>query len=398
MKIIIAEDNKVSAKLLEKLLSKAGHEIICADNGRSAWEKLNETGARILVSDWMMPELSGIELCQKIRSSDFPGYIYIILLSAKNERKDALEGLMAGADDYMMKPFDPEELKVRIRTAERIINLEDRFEKTQKQLLISEKMASIGQLAAGVAHEINNPVGFISSNLKTLSDYFADVVNLINSYREIISNFNDEKPESDALKKIYALEQKIDLEYILKDIEDLIGDCCEGTERIKHIVIDMKDFAHPGENKPAVTDVNRCIESTLHMVWNELKYKASVHSDLGEIPDIECIAQQISQVIMNLLVNAAHAIPAKGDINIKTAPRQNGVEIRIKDTGTGIPPDKIEKIFDPFFTTKEPGKGTGLGLHVAYNIIKKHGGSIDVKSSLGQGTEFILWLPEKMPT
>lgn len=396
MKIIVAEDNKVSAKLLEKILSKSGYEVISAENGRDAWEKIQKTGARILLTDWMMPELNGIELCTKIRNADLPAYIYIIILTARTDKKDALEGLKAGADDYIVKPFDPEELNVRIRTGERILSLEDKFEKTQKQLLISEKMASIGQLAAGVAHEINNPVGFISSNLKTLSDYFTDLVGLISMYREIVSQPIQSPEISEKAKKIADYEKKIDLEYILKDIEDLIGDCSEGTERIKKIVIDMKDFAHPGENKPAMSDINRCIESTLHMVWNELKYKATVHSDLGEIPDIECVSQQINQVVMNLLVNAAHAIASKGDIFIKTEAKENGVEIRIRDTGTGIAPEKIDKIFDPFFTTKEPGKGTGLGLHVAYNIIMKHNGSIKVKSVIGEGTEFIIWLPERI--
>lgn len=396
MKIIVAEDNKVSAKLLEKILSKSGYEVIPAENGRDAWEKIQKTGARVLLTDWMMPELNGIELCTKIRNADLPAYIYIIILTARTDKKDALEGLKAGADDYIIKPFDPEELNVRIRTGERILSLEDKFEKTQKQLLISEKMASIGQLAAGVAHEINNPVGFISSNLKTLSDYFTDLVGLISMYREIVSQPIQSHEINEKAKKIADYEKKIDLEYILKDIEDLIGDCSEGTERIKKIVIDMKDFAHPGENKPSMSDINRCIESTLHMVWNELKYKTTVHSDLGEIPDIECVSQQINQVVMNLLINAAHAIPSKGDIFIKTEAKENGVEIRIRDTGTGIPPEKIDKIFDPFFTTKEPGKGTGLGLHVAYNIIMKHNGSIKVKSVTGEGTEFIIWLPEKM--
>lgn len=399
MKIIVAEDNRVSASLLNKLLSKEGYSVINAENGKEAWDKLNSSGARILLTDWIMPEINGIELCSKIRNADLPGYTYIILLTAKSAKEDAIEGLKAGADDFITKPFDREELLTRVRTAERIISLEDKNEKAQQQLLISEKMASIGQLAAGVAHEINNPVGFISSNLKTLGDYHSDLVELISAYRQVIKCILD-NPESslyDFAKKIANAEKQVDIDYILNDIKDLVADCCEGTDRIKKIVIDMKDFAHPGEAKPVLSDINNCIESTLHLVWNEIKYKADVFKEFGVLNEIECVPQQINQIFMNILVNAAHAIPNRGEIHISTAQKNNGVEIVIKDTGTGIPATKIDKIFDPFFTTKEPGKGTGLGLHVTYNIIKKHGGTIEVKSIVGEGTEFVIWLPERMP-
>jgi len=398
MKIIVAEDNRASAALLTKLLSKEGYFVINAENGNEAWEKLNSSGARILLTDWMMPELSGIELCSKIRNADLPGYIYIIILTAKNAKEDALEGLKAGADDYIIKPFDREELLTRVRTAERILSLEDRNEKAQNQLLISEKMASIGQLAAGVAHEINNPVGFISSNLKTLGDYHTDLVELISAYRHVVKTILG-SPDSnlyDYAKKIAEAEKLVDIDYIINDIQELVRDCSEGTDRIKKIVIDMKDFAHPGETKPVMSDINKCLESTLHLVWNEIKYKADVHKELGALPEIECVPQQINQIFMNILVNAAQAIPERGEIHISTAKKNNGAEITIKDTGAGIPANKIDKIFDPFFTTKDPGKGTGLGLHVAYNIIKKHGGSIAVKSEVGKGTEFAIWLPSKM--
>jgi len=398
MKILVAEDNKASAALLNKLLTKAGYSVILAENGRDAWEKLVSSDAKILLSDWIMPEINGIELCKKIRNSDFTGYIYIILITAKGERNDALEGLKSGADDYIVKPFDLEDLLTRVRTAERIVSLEDKYEKAQKQLLISEKMASIGQLAAGVAHEINNPVGFISSNLKTLEDYHTDLVELIAAYRQVIKIILDDPVSHlhDLAKKIEAGEKLVDMDFIINDIQDLIKDCCEGTDRIKKIVIDLKDFAHPGEAKPVLSDINSCIESTLHLVWNEIKYKADVFKELGVLPEIECVPQQINQIFMNILVNAAQAIPGRGEIHILTAQKNNGIEIIIKDTGSGIPADKLDKIFDPFFTTKDPGKGTGLGLHVTYNIIKRHGGKIEVASKIGVGTQFVIWLPERM--
>ncbi len=261
----------------------------------------------------------------------------------------------------------------------------------------SEKMASIGQLAAGVAHEINNPTGFVSSNLKTLFDYIQDIKDLSKEYRKFIA---DLKKNSDAkgglpdvsgqVKRITALEEKIDIDFLLNDILELIEESREGTERIKKIVQDLKDFAHPGEDKPKYTDINKNLDTTLNVVWNELKYKAKVIKDYGDLPEVKCYPQQLNQVFANLLVNAAQAIEKEGEIRIKTHSNNGYVEVTISDTGIGIPEENISKVFEPFFTTKEVGKGTGLGLHVAYNIIKKHGGTIGVKSVTGKGTTFII--------
>ena len=179
----------------------------------------------------------------------------------------------------------------------------------------------------------------------------------------------------------------------MEDITDLIGDCREGVDRIKKIVIDLKDFAHPGEDKVQLTDINNGIESTLNVVNNEIKYKATVHKDFGDIPTVKGIPQQLNQVFMNILVNAAQAIEKKGDIHIITRSVAQSVEVSIRDNGSGISQDNITKIFDPFFTTKDVGKGTGLGMNIAYNIIQKHNGTIHVDSELGKGTTFTITLP-----
>jgi PAS domain S-box-containing protein len=271
--------------------------------------------------------------------------------------------------------------------------------KIETQLLQSEKMASIGQLAAGVAHEINNPTGFVSSNLKTLSDYQNDMFGLIREYRKLTADLKEttataEYPGSipEQMERIVALESEVDIDYILDDIPNLIKESQEGTERIKKIVIGLKDFAHPGEQKLQYADINRNLDSTLNVVWNELKYKTKVIKDYGDLPEVQCYPQQINQVFMNLLVNAAQAIEKKGEIKIATRALDGQVEIKIGDTGSGISKEDLSKIFDPFFTTKDVGKGTGLGLNVAYNIIKKHKGSIDVESELGRGATFIIRL------
>ena len=270
------------------------------------------------------------------------------------------------------------------------------IKEAQSRIIQQEKMASIGQLAAGVAHEINNPTGFVSSNLNTLSVYIKDYNNLIASYRGLINMMEQDRQTikyTEQIQDIRKLEEKMDIEFLIDDIAGLIEESCEGTERIKKIVQDLKDFAHPGEDKPSYADINKCIESTLNVVWNELKYKVQVVKDYGTLQEILCFPQQLNQVFANLFVNSAQAINDEGEIRIKTGLSGEEIEVIISDTGTGIPEENLTKIFEPFFTTKEVGKGTGLGLNVVYNIIKKHNGKISVESKQGQGTTFTIILP-----
>ena len=399
MKILIVEDDPVTQKLLEKIVRREGYDAIPANNGKIAWKTVKKEEVDMVITDWMMPEMNGLQLCRKIRRADLSRYVYVILLTSKDQAEDAVAALDAGADDYIRKPFNPNELVARIFAGKRIIELEDNQKKANAQLFQSEKMASIGQLAAGVAHEINNPTGFISSNLKTLTDYQNDLNNLIKHYRKLVTDLKETNRENlsssieKQLERIANLEEEADIDFILEDIMDLISDCKEGSARIKKIVIDLKDFAHPGEDKIQSTDINDGIETTLNVVWNELKYKATVNKELGTLPIVQCYPQQLNQVFMNLFVNAAQAIEKQGEISISTRADNGFVEIKIGDTGSGIDKKNLARIFDPFFTTKDVGKGTGLGLNVAYNIIKKHKGTIDVKSQVGKGTVFKIRLP-----
>jgi two-component system, NtrC family, sensor kinase len=399
MKILIVEDDPVSQKLLEKIARREGYDTISANNGKIAWATVKKEKVDMVITDWMMPEMNGLELCKEIRQTNLSRYVYVILLTSKDQAEDAVAALDAGADDYIRKPFNPDELKARILAGNRIIELEENQKKANAQLFQSEKMASIGQLAAGVAHEINNPTGFVSSNLKTLTDYQNDLNNLIKHYRKLISDLKETNRENlsssiqKQIEQIGSLEEEADIDFILEDIMDLISDCKEGSARIKKIVIDLKDFAHPGEDKIQSADINDGIETTLNVVWNEIKYKATVNKELGKLPAVKCYPQQLNQVFMNLFVNAAQAMEKQGEISISTRADNGFVEIKIGDTGSGIDKENLARIFDPFFTTKDVGKGTGLGLNVAYNIIKKHKGTIDVKSQMGKGTVFKIRLP-----
>ncbi len=260
---------------------------------------------------------------------------------------------------------------------------------TQSSMLQREKMASIGQLAAGVAHEINNPMGFISSNLCTLDKYINRFSDYINAQTEAVESFKS----AEVSERLKEMRNKLKLDYILKDIRPLIEESEEGAERVKKIVQNLRTFSRVDESECKSVDIHECIESTLNIVWNELKYKTTVIKDYGKLPLIRCYPQQLNQVFMNLLVNAAQAIENQGEIKIKTWRDGGTVNISISDTGCGIPQDKINRVFEPFFTTKEVGKGTGLGLSISYDIVKKHNGEITVESEVGKGTSFTVMIP-----
>lgn len=262
------------------------------------------------------------------------------------------------------------------------------LKETQSQMLQSEKMASIGQLAAGVAHEINNPIGFVSSNLNTLASYTERMNEFIQYQTEIIKTLKKETRD-----EMQEKVKKLKLDYILKDVGKLIEESTEGTDRVKKIVQNLKSFSRIDEADYKHADLNQCIESTLNIVWNELKYKTTVEKDYGVLPLTKCYPQQMNQVFMNLLVNAAHAIEKHGVIKIKTWNGDGTVNISISDSGCGISEDTIKRVFEPFFTTKEAGKGTGLGLSIAYDIVIKHGGEITIESEVGKGSTFFIKLP-----
>lgn len=260
---------------------------------------------------------------------------------------------------------------------------------SQQHVVRQEKMASIGQLSAGVAHEINNPIAFISSNLKTLNKYSAKFAEFIKEQTIII----DALASPEQMEHLSAKRKKLMLDYALEDVAGLIDETIEGSERVKLIVQNLKTFSRSDEAVQKQADINECIQSTLNIVWNEIKYKAEVSSDYGELPLVTCHPQQLNQVFMNLLVNASQAIEKDGIITITTREDNGFVKISISDNGSGIEESKIVKIFDPFYTTKPVGQGTGLGLSISNEIIQQHGGTITVESEPGKGTTFIIAIP-----
>ncbi|MFQ5780689.1 MAG: sensor histidine kinase, partial [Nitrospiria bacterium] len=319
------------------------------------------------------------------------------------------------------------------------------LKEAQAQLVHSEKMASIGQLAAGVAHEINNPVGFVSSNLRRLKEYSNDLFQLLRGYELLLaaSEKGDTAVVASEGNRVRAMADQMQAEFIMKDLPVLLGESIEGLDRVRRIVLDLKGFSHVDQAERKASDLNRGLESTLKIVWNELKYKADVIKEFGEIPEILCYPQQLNQVFMNLLVNAAQSIEQgaepgtvappgvslgvsqraassvgkgeapsglaggggtvappmmnKGKVWVRTYLQDGHIVVEVEDTGNGISSEHLNKIFDPFFTTKPVGKGSGLGLSISYGIIKKHGGRIEVESKVGKGTKIQVLLPYQEP-
>jgi two-component system, NtrC family, sensor kinase len=264
------------------------------------------------------------------------------------------------------------------------------LQQAQTSAFQQEKMASIGQLAAGVAHEINNPMGFISSNLTTMGKYLQKIIAFETTMIEAIQKSGDQGTVAQ-LKDVRA-QMKIDI--ILNDLHKLLEESQEGAQRVRCIVRDLKSFSHEDEAECKPFSINDCLDSTLNMARNEIKYVAEVVLDYDpDLPLLNCYPQKLNQVFMNLLVNAAHAIDGHGTIHIKTHHAGDDIVVSISDTGKGIAPENLTRIFEPFFTTKEVGKGTGLGLSISYEIIKKHGGEMTVASEVGAGTTFTVRLP-----
>jgi len=270
-----------------------------------------------------------------------------------------------------------------------------KLQHAQSQLLQSEKLASIGQLAAGVAHEINNPIGYVYSNLGSLQKYLDELFKVVDAYEKVEPLLTQHHAEMADLR---AVKDKADLGFLKEDVTALMSESREGITRVKKIVQNLKDFSHAGSDEEwQWADLHKGLDSTLSIVWNEIKYKGDVIKAYGEIPEIECLPSQLNQVFMNLMVNAAHAIEERGTITIRTGAQGDRVWIEVSDTGKGIAPEHLGKIFDPFFTTKPVGTGTGLGLSVSYSIIQTHHGNINVASEVGKGTTFHIRLPVKQP-
>jgi two-component system NtrC family sensor kinase len=293
----------------------------------------------------------------------------------------------AGVTGHVVSLNDTTELRLANQELEKAYA---GLKEAQLQIFQQEKMASIGQLAAGVAHEINNPMGFISSNLNTLNKYVERLAEYISVVDQNISAGSD----SDYAGRVQEVRKRLKIDRIMGDSHELIAESLDGAGRVRRIVQDLKSFSRVDQAESALIDMNGALETTINIAWNEIKYVAELHRDFGEVPPIKCFPQQLNQVFLNLLVNAAHAMEGgQGAITVSTRSDGTSLFVAVADNGKGIAEENLQRIFEPFFTTKEVGKGTGLGLSISYDIIKKHGGEIMVESQVGVGTTFTVRLP-----
>jgi len=413
-RILVVDDEERNRRLLRHLLENKGYLVREAADGEEALARVAEEAPDVVLLDVMMPKLDGFEVCRRLKGDERTSHIPVLLVTMLSERQDRLNGIAAGATDFLSKPVDMDEVLLRVnnalagkrlfdsnlafqdelehlveqRTAELRTALEE-LKSSQERTIQQEKLASIGQLAAGVAHEINNPTGFIASNLGSLGKYLSRLEEFIQGVNAASQALAPEK-----LAELQALRQRLKVDFILADTRDLLKESLDGTERIRKIVQNLKNFSRRDDDQPGPVDINECLDGTLSMVWNELKYNATVVKEYGDLPRITGFTQQLGQVFVNLLVNASHAIGKnQGTITIQTALEAGEIVVSISDSGCGIPPENLERIFEAFYTTKELGKGTGLGMSIAREIIEKHHGAISVQSVVGQGTTFLVKLP-----
>lgn len=420
--ILVVDDEANNRLLFTAHLKKEGYTAVAAASGEEALRFVAEHLPDLVLLDVMMPGINGFEVATRLKSDERTGHIPIIMVTALEDQESRLSALKIGAEEFLTKPIARAELLIRVRNLLKLKQYQDvlasygnrleaevdartkqlasaelRLNETQSKLLQSEKLASIGQLAAGVAHEINNPIGYVNANLGTLKQYIGDLFQILNAYAALESTLPADTPALAALREVKA---KLELDYMLADVPALIQESMEGISRVCKIVQDLKDFSHAdAHHEWKLADLRRGLDSTLNVAANEIKYKADVLKDYGDIPEVECLPSQLNQVFLNLLVNAAHAIGdgKRGTITVRTGCDSDSVWVEISDNGCGIPPENLDKIFEPFFTTKPIGKGTGLGLSLSYGIVREHGGRIDVESQPGQGTTFKIVIPIHRP-
>jgi signal transduction histidine kinase len=401
-RILIVDDDPTDLLTLVRSLGKAGYETLQATTGPEAVDVFRRQVPDLVLLDVSMPGLSGFEVCTILKSQEETAGTPVLFTTGSTNPRDIETAFSVGGSDYVTKPLRISEIKARLSVHLQLRHAQRALEESHVQLLRAQKLESIGQLAAGVAHEINTPTQYVSDNTRFLQESFAELTGLLETIRGRIRG----SPSEDAqriLAEVTEAMGEADLDYLLKEVPKSIEQSIEGLGRIATIVRAMKDFSHPGATEKAKVDLNRAIESTIAVACNEWRYVSEVGCDLDpDLPSVYCAIGGLNQVVLNLIVNAAHAIAdengngsrEKGVITITTRRDGEMAEIRLTDTGAGIPKKIRGRVFDPFFSTKGVGKGTGQGLALAHSVVvDAHGGSISVESAPGQGSTFIIRLP-----
>ena len=408
--ILVVDDISANLDLLENVLSKQGYEVRPFPSGDMALKSAQADPPDLILLDVMMPGLDGFEVCQKLKAISETRDIPVIFISAKSVTIDKVKAFNLGGVDYVTKPFQLDEVLARVKThlSLRKYQLEsenqnvalqqalDKLKAAQSQLIQSEKMASIGVLAAGVAHEINNPINFISISTKGLKKKMKPVIDLL-------QKFEDAEIALEQFEEIHQVIANLDLSSRLKAIEELTTNIETGADRAVEIVSGLRSFSRLDSSKKELTDIHKTLESALIILRNQIKGEITIKKEHEDIPEIMAFPGKLAQVFMNIIKNAIDAIYSCHEKDCeKTITVRTGIDkvddisyatVSISDTGPGIPEEIKSRIFDPFYSTKEVGKGTGLGLSIVLGIIESHQGRIEVDSSEGTGAMFTVYLP-----
>ena len=403
--ILIVDDESAVRGLFASFLGES-YECETAASADEALAVLANKTFALVISDMMMPGRNGVELLREVKMR-YPETA-VIMISGIDRPQRVRDALRIGASDYLIKPCDLDVLTLSVeRALERrllqrttatykahlenqnveLANSKTELERLQAQLVHTEKMASLGQLSAGIAHELNNPAGFIYGNVDILRDYLKDLERLLKIYDEI-----DLPPE--AAVSVAALKTEINYEKLSGDLGSILTDCREGAQRICDVVKNLRLFSRLDEAELKKIDIHEGLDSTIRLLSRYYSSgKIVLRRDYADLPMVNCYAGQLNQVWMNLLGNAAQALNNQGEVSVSTRIDDDWISVVISDTGSGIIEEDLPRIFDPFFTTKPVGEGTGLGLSISYGIIVRHGGAITVKSEVGSGTSFTVKIP-----
>ncbi|MBW1687400.1 MAG: response regulator [Deltaproteobacteria bacterium] len=412
--VLICEDNADMRRLLSFLIGRE-FRVRVAPNGREGLKMVRELAPDLVLTDVMMPEMSGTELCREIKGNPKTQGIPVVLVTSKAEREMKIEGLELGADDYVTKPFHPRELLARVRSLVKLHGLQEQLA-TQNELLKStnvelqatleelreagvqlvqaERLAAVGELAAGLAHEVNNPMNFATNALRTLRGYVEDVCSVTEMVAAI--DWSDRDALDAHVRELEKLKERLEFDDVTDSLGELVEIVTQGLDRTQRLVSDLRDFASPGDDRRTDVDLARGLQTTAQLVKHTLR-EAGVELQM-EVPEglpfVEGDARALNQVFLNLLKNAAEALHGRGGAVCVSASSEGGsVLVQVRDDGPGIAADLLPKLFEPFYSTKQAGRGTGLGLSISRRVVADHGGTIEVSSEPGEGTTFVVTLP-----